>query len=91
MWHRMGVEGRQMKHPAIQLKVNDSADGPEKSRVDQVLRQPMVIKTTGLSRTTIYRLERCDDFPKRRKLGPRAVGWLASEVEAWISNRRTAH
>jgi len=36
------------------------------------------IKTrTGLSRSTIWRLEREGLFPARKRLGKRAVGWLS--------------
>jgi prophage regulatory protein len=26
-------------------------------------------------------------FPKQYKLGPRAVGWLESDIEKWIEQR----
>jgi prophage regulatory protein len=35
----------------------------------------------------IYRLESEGRFPRRIKLGIRAVGWIESEVEAWIRER----
>lgn len=51
------------------------------------LRLPDVQKITQLARTTIWRLERNDEFPKRRRLSKNAVGWLESEIEAWIESR----
>ena len=42
---------------------------------------------TGLSRSTIYQYVRDGMFPTAVQLGPRAVGWLASEVNDWISDR----
>lgn len=47
------------------------------------LRLRDVIALTGLSKTTIHRLEAAGRFPRRRKVGLRAVAWLASEIEAW--------
>ena len=44
-----------------------------------------VASITGLSRSTRWRGERDGWFPKRRKLSPNRVGWLKSEIEAWVS------
>lgn len=57
------------------------------TKSDQILRQPSVTAITGLSRSTLWRLERAGQFPARRRLGPQAVGWVQSEVEAWIASR----
>ena len=38
----------------------------------------------GLSRTTIWRMQREGKFPARRHIGPNAVRWLAEDVEEWI-------
>lgn len=36
---------------------------------------------------SIWRWERDGIFPKRIKIGPNAVGWLESEIDAFISQR----
>jgi prophage regulatory protein len=53
----------------------------------EMLRLPGLKARTGLSRSTIYaRIREGDgDFPKPVKLGKRAVGWVASEVDAWLA------
>ncbi len=51
---------------------------------EKILRLSEVIELTGLSRSTIDRLEAADSFPQRRRLGAKAVGWVSSEVVAWI-------
>jgi predicted DNA-binding transcriptional regulator AlpA len=53
----------------------------------RVLRASEVEQRVGLSRTTIWRLERTGEFPSRRRLGANAVGWLEQEVEDWITSR----
>ncbi|MEZ0019812.1 helix-turn-helix transcriptional regulator [Sinorhizobium fredii] len=53
--------------------------------VQTILRLPEVIRATGYSEKAIYKklADAQDDFPRPVKLGPRAVGWLESEIEAW--------
>ena len=51
-------------------------------------RERDVRKATKLSRSTRWRLERDGKFPRRRQLSANAVGWLRSEVEAWIASRQ---
>lgn len=54
----------------------------------QILRLPEVQSKTGLSRTSVYRLESEGKFPRRVRIGDgHAVGWLSNEVADWISNR----
>ncbi len=55
--------------------------------MQKIIRLPAVLAMTGLSASSIYRLERRGDFPARVRLGPNAVGWLAADVEAWCSTR----
>jgi predicted DNA-binding transcriptional regulator AlpA len=43
----------------------------------------------GISKSTAYRLEAAGFFPKRRQLSTLAVGWLRSELEAWLATRNT--
>jgi prophage regulatory protein len=52
-----------------------------------ILRLPQVCKMTGLAKTTIYELEVTDRFPKRIKIGIRAVGWLNAEIKEWLAKR----
>jgi prophage regulatory protein len=54
---------------------------------DRLLRLPEVTKITGLSPSTIWRQEKEGRFPHRRHISVRAVAWLMSEVEAWITAR----
>ena len=52
-----------------------------------ILRLPTVKAITGLSRSTIYLRMSEGSFPRQVNLGSRAVGWLASEVAAWMDQR----
>ena len=53
----------------------------------RVLRMPAVMERTGLSRASIYRLIHADDFPVAIRLGSRAVGWPAQQIDEWIASR----
>jgi prophage regulatory protein len=55
---------------------------------DRILRMPQVVAITGLSRSTVYRLIGEGSFPRQRALSARAVGWLESELQAWLQARR---
>jgi predicted DNA-binding transcriptional regulator AlpA len=52
-----------------------------------IYRLPEVCRRTGLSKATIYRMERARQFPARRRLSPKTVGYLKSEVDKWIETR----
>lgn len=51
------------------------------------LRLKKVTEKTGLSRSTIYRLEAAGAFPTRVKLSQGAVAWYENEVEEWMRTR----
>jgi len=51
------------------------------------LRLPEVIQISGYRRTSIYEMIKAGNFPAPVHLGPRAVAWLESEVEAWMQER----
>ncbi|MGP4930430.1 AlpA family transcriptional regulator [uncultured Pseudoalteromonas sp.] len=54
--------------------------------IDRILKQREVVKITGMSRPTIWRKEKLGLFPARRDLGARSVGWLESEIKAWMES-----
>ncbi|NEY29908.1 DNA-binding protein [Hafnia paralvei] len=57
---------------------------------ERVIREAECRQLTGICRTTRYMMEKEGDFPARRKLGGRAVGWLLSEVTEWQQSRSKA-
>ena len=44
-------------------------------------------KATGLSITTVWRMEQKGLFPKRIQLSPNRTGWFEDEVEEWQETR----
>ena len=55
------------------------------------LRITDVTAETGLSRSTIYRLEQAGDFPRRVRLSANSMGWWSSAVDEWLAKRREQH
>jgi prophage regulatory protein len=54
---------------------------------ERALRLRQVSQLTGLGRSMIYQMQAEGRFPQRIKLGDRSVGWLESEVRAWLATR----
>ena len=52
-----------------------------------ILRLPAVKARTGLSRSTLYLRMSEGRFPKSISLGGRAVGWIESEIQAWLQEQ----
>jgi prophage regulatory protein len=52
-----------------------------------MLRQPAVLKITGVSVATIWRWEQAGLFPRRIRLGPNVVGWSQKEVDDWLAHK----
>jgi prophage regulatory protein len=59
--------------------VNDKKSPPVK-----MLRRKEVEERTGLKRSTIYDHVKRGTFPRPIHLGPKVIGWIESEVDAWI-------
>ena len=54
---------------------------------DRFLRLKEVRTLTGLSTTTIWRLENQGLFPRRYRIGLSSVGWRIGEVRQWLDSR----
>ncbi|EKK5498986.1 AlpA family phage regulatory protein [Enterobacter hormaechei] len=62
----------------------------------KILRLPAVVSKLGIARSTIYdwlnaKSPRHDPaFPKPYPLGKQSVGWLESELDDWVLQRKHA-
>lgn len=50
----------------------------------------LVNDRTGLSKSSIYRLEKEGKFPKRVTITETRVAWVESEIDAWIAEKIAA-
>ena len=59
-----------------------NTDANEDMTRTKLIRLPEVRRPVPLSRSTIYLLASKGEFPKPVSIGPRAVAWVESEVDA---------
>ncbi|MGQ7956383.1 AlpA family phage regulatory protein [Pseudomonas sp. SP16.1] len=53
----------------------------------RIMRLPEVISATGYKRSSIYLFMDRGEFPRCRRIGPRAVGWDSLEIENWVAEK----
>jgi prophage regulatory protein len=56
-------------------------------RLPRLLPFREVSQRVALSRSTIWRMERAGQFPKRRRLSVNKVAWWEPEIEEWLRSR----
>ena len=54
---------------------------------DYCVRIKDVVRMTGLSRSTIYRLIAKNQFPKQFKISMHSIAWRTSAIEQWVVDR----
>ena len=53
----------------------------------QVYKTAAVSRITGKCRSSIYQGIKNGTFPAPIKLGARSIGWLSTDIDAWINSR----
>lgn len=66
-----------------------TASAPEMPPL-RLLRFPEVRRRTGLSRSTVWRLERKGEFPAHCRISAGAVGWVEGELQEWLHKKLTS-
>src|SRR5215468_1669096 len=57
----------------------------------RVLSLQAVLDRVPVSRTTLWRMERAGLFPRRIQVSANRIGWLESDVDAWLDERKPSH
>ncbi|MBB4617977.1 helix-turn-helix transcriptional regulator [Sphingomonas abaci] len=52
------------------------------------LRLSDVMATTGLGRSTLYRMIANETFPRQHQLTARSIGWWEKDVADWLQRQR---
>ena len=75
-------------------QVPTPAPAPAAAPLDSGPRLPRLVpfrevaQRVALSRSTIWRMERAGQFPKRRRLSVNKVAWWEPEIEEWLLQRQ---
>ncbi|MBQ0824367.1 AlpA family phage regulatory protein [Microvirga sp. HBU67558] len=57
-------------------------------KADRIVRWPEVRQQIGLSRTTVWRKIREQDFPAPVRLTNHSIGWRQSDLDGWLASRQ---
>lgn len=60
----------------------------EKTNPNQVIRKKELLSLLKISDPSLWRWERAGKFPKRIQLGGASVGWLQTEISAWVEGKK---
>ena len=55
--------------------------------IPRIIRWSELKSIVPYTRQHIHRLERAGHFPRRVRIGANRIGWLLSEIEAWLAER----
>lgn len=68
---------------------NPKRQRPLQSSSDRLIREPECKEITALSRQYRWELEKAGKFPKRIKLGTKAIAWRYNDIQEWIKNGKS--
>lgn len=78
-----------MKDPALEAAYAYAAQMQARhAPTRRFVRKSELRRIVPLGESTIYELEKSNDFPRRILLTPRVPVWDLAEVEAWVDQRR---
>lgn len=71
---------------------SNSIEGIKLQPHQTIIRRAQLPGILGISKSTIDRLRARGDFPAPRLLGEQALGFLRTDIDAWLASRpRAAH
>ncbi len=83
-----GAATRPSHYPeeVFELTPNSTKEGLLESKI--LVSEDDLVNLLGLSKSTIWRLERQGKFPKRLQIGNRRVAWRLEEIEQFLASRK---
>jgi prophage regulatory protein len=85
------IATQESRSAGVEMSETDHEPPKAVSKLDhlplKLLRFGAVRERTGLSRSTVWRLERRGVFPRHVKISANIVAWLEEDVVAWIRSR----
>jgi prophage regulatory protein len=65
----------------------DMRQAVKEKTMNNLMTIQQVCNATSLSRTTIWRLQQRNDFPKGVRLSSSRVAYMTTDVEKWVASR----
>lgn len=56
----------------------------------QIIRVGELASLLGVSRTTLWRMEKAGELPSRINISQGVSGWLESDIKEWLDDRRSS-
>jgi len=53
----------------------------------QIIRPSELAEILNVSTVTVWRMEKRNELPPRKKISSRCVGWTQKSIEDWLENR----
>jgi len=54
----------------------------------KIIRIKELAEMLSISKTTIWRMRRSDEFPQPLKIGSRMIAWDLAVIEDWLNSKR---
>ncbi len=67
--------------------IKNDIPSPAADLSEKLLRTKDVLELVGLSRSTIWRMQRSGTFPRSVNLSTNSVGWFYSDIMEWMRTR----
>jgi predicted DNA-binding transcriptional regulator AlpA len=83
LWRRRSAP--QPPVPVLHASALSPSAEPQSPRF---LRFHDVSRRVGLSRSSLWRMERAGRFPQRHQLSANSVGWWEPDIDEWLANRQ---
>ena len=60
----------------------------QNQETNRIIKEKEAINLIGLSKTTIWRLQKLGKFPASIKLSSRAKGYILADILAWLEDKK---
>ena len=75
------------EQPSAQVPIRAAPTSDSRPNLPRLISFREIAQRVGLSRSSVWRMERAGQFPRRRRLSENRVAWWEPEIEEWLRNR----
>ena len=81
------IQASRQPQDSIRKNMEEARNRVALQNHDRLLRRDEVLRLTGLSNSSIWRLCRDGEFPASVRISAQRVGWSERAVQAWINEK----